>query len=182
MNNKQVLQTAIFGSGCFWCSEAIFSQVRGVNTVTPGYAGGEIPNPTYKQVCSDTTGHAEVVKIEFDPQSITYKDLLEIFWETHDPTTLNRQGNDVGSQYRSIIFYIDEEQHKEAEEMLADLEAKKVFSDPIVTKIEVLSEFYPAEDYHMEYYARNKVQPYCQFVISPKLAKFRKKFKEKLSQ
>lgn len=182
MNNKQTLQTAVFGSGCFWCSEAIFSQVRGVNAVTPGYAGGETPNPTYKQVCSDTTGHAEVVKIEFDPQSVTYKDLLEIFWETHDPTTLNRQGNDVGSQYRSIIFYIDEEQNKEAEEMLADLEARKVFKDPIVTKIEALSEFYPAEDYHMEYYARNKVQPYCQFVISPKLAKFRKKFKEKLSQ
>lgn len=175
------MQTAVFGSGCFWCAEAIFSQLEGVKSVMPGYAGGHTPNPTYQQVCSDTTGHAEVVKIEFDPAVITYADLLEIFWQTHDPTTPNRQGNDIGSQYRSIILYSNEEQKQAAQHLLEELGKEKKFSAPIVTEIVPLEEFYPAEDYHKDYYLRNKMQPYCQFVISPKLAKFRKKYQEKLA-
>ncbi|NMB61559.1 MAG: peptide-methionine (S)-S-oxide reductase MsrA [Chloroflexi bacterium] len=174
------MQTAVFGSGCFWCAEAIFSQLEGVKSVTPGYAGGHTPDPTYQQVCSDTTGHAEVVKIEFDTSVITYQDLLEIFWQTHDPTTPNRQGNDIGSQYRSIILYLNEKQKKQAQGMLADLEKERKFSTPIITEIIPLEQFYPAEEYHKDYYFRNKLQPYCQFVISPKLAKFRKKYQEKL--
>lgn len=175
------MQTAIFGSGCFWCAEAIFSQLEGVKSVMPGYAGGHTPDPTYQQVCSDTSGHAEVVRIEFDSSVITYNDLLEIFWQTHDPTTLNRQGNDIGSQYRSIILYQNDEQKKQAQHMLVDLEKEKKFSAPIVTEIIPLQEFYPAEDYHKDYYLRNRMQPYCQFVISPKLAKFKKKYSNKLT-
>jgi len=181
MENKNSMQTAVFGSGCFWCAEAIFDQLKGVQSVTPGYAGGYTPNPTYQQVCSDTTGHAEVVRIEFDTSVITYQDLLEIFWQIHDPTTPNRQGNDVGSQYRSIVLTLDEKQKQQAQHMLAELEKEKKFSTPIVTEIVSLEEFYPAEDYHKDYYLRNKLQPYCQFVISPKLAKFRKKYQEKLT-
>lgn len=181
MKNNDSIQTAVFGSGCFWCAEAIFSQLEGVTSVTSGYAGGHTPNPTYQQVCSDTTGHAEVVKIEFDPAVITYADLLEIFWQTHDPTTPNRQGNDIGSQYRSIILYSDEEQKQAAQHLLEELGKENKFSAPIVTEIVPLEAFYPAEDYHKDYYFRNKMQPYCQFVISPKLAKFRKKYQEKLA-
>jgi peptide-methionine (S)-S-oxide reductase len=181
MKNKNDLQMAVFGSGCFWCAEAIFSQLKGVESVTPGYAGGHKPNPTYQQVCSDTTGHAEVVRIIFDPAIIRYTDLLEIFWQIHDPTTPNRQGNDIGSQYRSIILYVNEEQKQIAQKMLTELEEHKTFPTAIVTEIQPLQEFYPAEDYHKEYYFRNKAQPYCQFVISPKLEKFKKKFEEKLA-
>ncbi len=181
MANKNSIQTAVFGSGCFWCAEAIFNQLKGIQSVTSGYAGGHIANPTYQQVCSDTTGHAEVVRIEFDASVITYQDLLEIFWQTHDPTTPNRQGNDVGSQYRSIVLYLNEEQKQQAQRMLAELEKEKKFSAPVVTEIMPLEEFYPAEDYHKDYYFRNKLQPYCQFVISPKLTKFRKKYQEKLA-
>ncbi len=181
MKNKNELQTAVFGSGCFWCAEAIFSQLEGVQSVVPGYAGGHTPNPTYQQVCSDTTGHAEVVKIEFDPAVITYTDVLDIFFQTHDPTTLNQQGNDIGSQYRSIILYSDETQKHTAQKKLAELKSQKIFSEPIVTEIVPLKEFFPAEDYHREYYFLNKNQPYCQFVISPKLEKFKKKFKERIA-
>lgn len=178
---KNDFEVAVFGSGCFWCAEAIFSQLKGVESVTSGYAGGHKPNPTYQEVCSDTTGHAEVVRIVFDPTIITYADLLEIFWQTHDPTTPNRQGNDIGSQYRSIILYINQDQKRTAQKMLAELEEHKTFPSAIVTEIQPLHEFYPAEDHHQEYYLRNKTQPYCQFVISPKLQKFKKKFKEKLA-
>ncbi|HOJ00969.1 MAG TPA: peptide-methionine (S)-S-oxide reductase MsrA [Anaerolineaceae bacterium] len=181
MNKTNDLQVAVFGNGCFWCTEAIFSQLKGVVSVTSGYAGGHTLNPTYQQVCSDTTGHAEVVRITFDPLLITYADLLEVFWQTHDPTTPNRQGNDIGSQYRSIILYGDEGQKQIAQQMLNDLEERKVFPAPVVTEIVPLKEFYPAEDYHQEYYFLNKAQPYCQFVISPKLEKFKKKFSEKLT-
>jgi len=181
MKNKNDLQMAIFGSGCFWCAEAIFSQLTGVQAVTPGYSGGHTTNPTYQQVCSDTTGHAEVVKIEFDPAIISYADLLDVFFQTHNPTTLNRQGNDIGSQYRSIILYSDEYQKLTSQKKLAELESQKVFSAPIVTEIEALKEFYPAEDYHREYYFHNKNQPYCQFVISPKFEKFKRKFKERIA-
>lgn len=181
MKRKNDLQIAVFGSGCFWCAEAIFSQLKGVESVTSGYAGGNSPNPTYQEVCSDTTGHAEVVRIVFDPTIITYADLVEIFWQIHDPTTLNRQGNDVGSQYRSIILYGDQEQKQIAQKMFAELEERKAFPFAIVTEIVPLKEFYPAEEYHKEYYFLNKMQPYCQFVISPKLEKFKKKFKEKLA-
>lgn len=181
MSNDKGFQTAVFGSGCFWCAEAIFGQLRGVESVTPGYAGGHVANPTYQQVCSDITGHAEVVKIIFDPSIITYRDLLEIFWQTHDPTTPNRQGNDIGSQYRSIILYSDEKQEQEAKALLMELEKAKTFTVPIVTEITQLDTFYPAEEYHQNYYARNQYQPYCQMVISPKVAKFKKKYQQKLN-
>ena len=181
MNKKNDFQVAVFGSGCFWCAEAIFSQLKGIESVTSGYAGGNKPNPTYQQVCTDTTGHAEVVRIVFDPTIITYADLLEIFWQMHDPTTPNRQGNDVGSQYRSIILYVDQDQKIIAQKMLTELEEQKVFESAIVTEIQPLREFYPAEEYHKEYYFQNKMQPYCQFVILPKLEKFKKIFKEKLA-
>lgn len=179
MNKTQQLQTAVFGSGCFWCAEAIFGQLKGVESVTPGYSGGHTSNPTYQQVCSDTTGHAEVVKIEYDPSIITYRDLLEIFWQTHDPTTPNRQGNDIGSQYRSVIFYADEQQMHAAQSLLSELEKSRAFSVPIVTEIVPLVNFYPAEEYHHNYFARNQNQAYCRMVVSPKVAKFKKKFGEK---
>jgi peptide-methionine (S)-S-oxide reductase len=181
MKSKNNVQTATFGSGCFWCAEAIFSQLKGVESVIPGYAGGNKPEPTYQEVCTDITGHAEVVRIVFDPTIITYADLLEIFWQVHDPTTPNRQGNDMGSQYRSIILYSDLNQKQTAHEMLAKLEESKTFPSAIVTEIMPLKDFYPAEEYHKEYYFQNRMQPYCQFVISPKLEKFKKAFKEKLA-
>jgi peptide-methionine (S)-S-oxide reductase len=173
-------ETATFGSGCFWCSEAVFSELEGVTKVLPGYAGGSVPNPTYEQVCSDGTGHAEVAQITFDPSVISYRELLEVLFSTHDPTTLNRQGNDEGAQYRSVIFYGSEAQKKEAEEMVSELTREKVFRNPIVTEVVPLTAFYPAEDYHREYFKRNSGQPYCQFVIAPKLAKFRARWKSKL--
>lgn len=169
-------QVAVFGGGCFWCTEAVFAELRGVYSVMPGYAGGSTKNPTYEQVCSGTTGHAEVVKIEFDPAQITFKDLLTVFFATHDPTTLNRQGNDVGTQYRSTVFYANVEQRREAEAFISELNGSNTFGRPVVTTVEPLWEFYEAEEYHREYYAKNPYQPYCQFTIPPKLDKLRKQF------
>lgn len=171
-------ETATFGAGCFWCTEAIFKELKGVEKVIPGYAGGTMPNPTYAEVCSDTTHHAESVQVTFDPKVISYKDLLNVFWSVHDPTTLNRQGNDVGTQYRSVIFYHNENQKQEAEQ--SKLEAQKFWKDPIVTPIVPFTNFYPAEDYHKDYYQKNPDAPYCQVVINPKLTHFREKFKDKL--
>lgn len=167
---------ATFGSGCFWCTEAIFSSLKGVTSVVPGYAGGHVENPSYAQVCSGTTGHAEVARIEFDPTVLTYQQLVEVFFGSHNPTTVNRQGNDVGEQYRSVIFFHDENQKTIAEKVRTQLETDKTFDAPIVTTIEPLTKFYPAEDYHKNYYTNNPDQPYCQAVISPKLAKFRQRF------
>ncbi len=173
-------QVATFGSGCFWCSEAVFSELRGVVKVEPGYAGGTVPNPSYEDVCTDTTGHAEVAQIAFDPSVITYRELLEVLFSTHDPTTPNRQGDDEGTQYRSVVFYSNDEQRKEAEDIIKELEADSVFRNPIVTEVAPLKAFYPAEDYHREYYRRNPSKPYCRAVIAPKLAKFRAHWKSKL--
>ncbi len=172
--------TATFGAGCFWCVEAVFQQLKGVQSVKSGYMGGKIKNPTYREVCSGLTGHAEVCQIVYDPKEITYKDLLEAFWQSHDPTTLNRQGADVGTQYRSAIFYHNAEQQKEAEFYKQKLNEEKAFANPIVTEIAVASEFYVAEDYHQNYYNENGEAPYCQFVIAPKLEKFKKAFADKL--
>jgi len=178
--DQSKLQLATFGSGCFWCSEAIFERVKGVTSVVSGYAGGKIDNPTYEEVCSGTTGHAEVVQVKFDPNIVTYDELLEIFWKTHDPTTLNRQGADVGTQYRSVIFYPDENQKKKAEDYKAELGKAKIWKDRIVTEISPLTKFYPAENYHQDYYEQNTSKGYCSFVITPKIEKFEKVFKEKL--
>ncbi|NNE29209.1 MAG: peptide-methionine (S)-S-oxide reductase MsrA [Saprospiraceae bacterium] len=175
------IHTATFGTGCFWCTEAMFLAVRGVSSVMPGYAGGHVENPTYEEVCGKKSGHAEVIQIEFDPSVVTYGDLLEMFWRSHDPTTLNRQGNDVGPQYRSAIFFHDEDQHQQAEASKAAAEAAKLWPDPIVTEIAPLTKFYPAEDYHQNYYARvGDRNPYCTFVVSPKVKKFKELFQEKL--
>ncbi len=176
------LQKATFGSGCFWCSEAVFSELEGVVAVEPGYSGGTVANPTYEQVCSDSTGHAEVAQVTFDPKQITYRELLEVFFSTHDPTTLNRQGADEGTQYRSVIFYHDEGQRVTANEIVKELIRDKVFRSPIVTEVVPLKAFYPAEDYHREYYKRNTSKPYCQVVIAPKLSKFREHFQAKLKK
>jgi peptide-methionine (S)-S-oxide reductase len=162
-------EKATFGAGCFWCVEAVFQRIDGVKSVVPGYTGGKTENPTYKQVCSGTTGHVEVAQITFDPAKVSYEKLLEVFWHAHDPTTMNRQGNDVGTQYRSAIFYQDEKQKAAAEK--SKREAQKEFDAPIVTEIQPLTKFYVAEDYHHNYYNDNKAQPYCQFVIKPKLKK-----------
>ncbi len=170
------LETAVLGGGCFWCIEAVFQQVKGVSSVESGYAGGDVENPTYEQVCSGNTGHAEVVRVSFDPDEISYRKLLEVFFYVHDPTTLNRQGNDVGTQYRSIILYTSPEQEKIAKELIGELEEQKFFADPIVTQLEPLKVFYKAEDYHQSYYQNNTAQPYCQLVISPKVEKFQDKF------
>jgi peptide-methionine (S)-S-oxide reductase len=175
-NMENRIKTAVFGGGCFWCTEAIFQKLRGVKSVISGYAGGAVPNPTYEQVSSGSTGHAEVIKIDYDPQQVTYRDLLEVFFATHDPTTLNQQGNDRGTQYRSVIFYADDEQHQEAEAITKQLTEEKVYSQPIVTQVAPLVDFYPAEDYHQNYYNNNSNQPYCQLVINPKLQKFKQKF------
>ena len=177
MANEQI---AVFGGGCFWCVEAVFNRLEGVKSAVSGYMGGQVENPTYRQVCNGDTGHVEVVQVTFDPSQIKYRDLLEVFFSVHDPTTLNRQGNDVGEQYRSVIFYTSEEQGREAEETIAELNAAKAFPEPIVTAVEPAETFYPAEGYHQEYYDNNKSQPYCQFVIAPKLKKFEKKFGEKM--
>jgi peptide-methionine (S)-S-oxide reductase len=175
-------QLATFGSGCFWCTEAIFLNVDGVSKVESGYSGGKVKNPTYKEICSGLTGHAEVIQVTFDPAKVTYDELLEIFWKTHDPTTLNRQGADEGTQYRSVVFYHNEEQEKLAEHYKKKLTDENVFDDPIVTEISPLTVFYKAEDYHQNYYNLNSKQPYCSFVITPKLDKFRKVFKDKLKK
>ncbi len=173
---------ATFGAGCFWCVEAVFQRLKGVIKVQSGYAGGTVKNPTYREVCTGNTGHAEVCQITYDPTQITFEELLEVFWSTHDPTTLNRQGADEGTQYRSAVFYHNDEQRQLAEAWKAKLNAEKVFPKPIVTEISALSNFYPAEDYHQDYYNQNGYQPYCQIVIKPKLDKFTKAFKNKLKQ
>ena len=173
-------QTAVFGGGCFWCIEAVFQRLGGVSHVESGYMGGHVDNPTYRQVCDGDTGHVEVVRLTFDPDEISYRELLDVFFTVHDPTTLNRQGNDTGEQYRSVIFYADEEQQRIAEDVIAEMTAAKVFPEPIVTTVEPASTFYKAEGYHQNYYNENSRQPYCMFVISPKLAKFEKKFGDKM--
>jgi peptide-methionine (S)-S-oxide reductase len=171
---------ATVGGGCFWCTEAVFSELRGVHSVMPGYAGGTLPNPSYEQVCGGRTGHAEVVQIAFDPTVLSYRDLLTIFLTTHDPTTKNRQGADVGSQYRSIILYHDPEQKRVAEEVVRDLDGQRLWRGKIVTELTPLAAFYPAEEYHRNYFARNPSQAYCQFVIAPKVAKLRKQYTDRL--
>jgi len=171
---------ATLGGGCFWCLEAVFAELKGVESVQSGYAGGSVPNPSYEQVCGGNTGHAEVVQVTYDPRVISFRDLLDVYFTIHDPTTLNRQGNDVGTQYRSIILYHDPEQKAIAEQTVADLKSQHLWSRPIVTQIEPLTHFYPAEAYHREYYLNNPYQPYCQVVIAPKVAKARKKFLDKL--
>jgi peptide-methionine (S)-S-oxide reductase len=176
------LRTAILGGGCFWCLEAYFEELAGVRRVESGYAGGVVADPTYKQVCSGATGHAEVVQLTYDPRRISYEEILTVFFGTHDPTTLNRQGADVGTQYRSIILYADEEQRRAAEALIRELEREKVFPQPIVTELAPLEAFYPAEEHHQEYFARNPQQPYCQFVIAPKLEKLRQRFADKLKR
>ncbi len=174
-------ERATFGGGCFWCVEAFYQDLQGVQEVVSGYAGGSVPNPTYRDVCDGTTGHAEVVQIRFDPETVSYRDLLDVFWRTHDPTTLNRQGADVGTQYRSEIFYHDEQQQAEAEQSLAKTDASELWPDPIVTEVSPLSEFYRAEDYHQNYYRSNRAQPYCTFVIDPKMQWFRDAFQDRLN-
>jgi peptide-methionine (S)-S-oxide reductase len=171
---------AVFGGGCFWCTEAVFDELRGVKSVVSGYAGGSTKNPTYEEVCGGRTGHAEVIKIEFDPGEIAFKDLLTVFFATHDPTTLNRQGNDVGTQYRSAIFYANEDQKRDAEAFIKELNDSKATGKPVVTTLEPLDEFYEAEDYHQKYYANNPYQPYCQYTIPPKLNKLHKQFTDLL--
>lgn len=173
-------EIATLGGGCFWCLEAVYREAAGVISVVSGYMGGARPNPTYQQVCSGTSGHVEVVQITFDPAILSYRDLLEIFFAIHDPTTLNRQGNDTGTQYRSVIFYHSPAQEAAAKALIAELSSEKALADPIVTAIEPAREFYPAEDYHQQYFENHPYQPYCAFVVSPKVQKFRKKFAERL--
>lgn len=177
MNDQ--LEIATFGNGCFWCTEAIFQQLDGVESVLPGYTGGDSKNPSYKEICTGTTGHAEVIQIAFDPKIISYRELLDVFFYTHDPTTLNRQGNDVGTQYRSAIFYLNSAQKEEAVKMIDQLTVEKVYDNPIVTEVTALDVFYEAEDYHVNYYNNNKNQGYCRAVINPKLDKFMKKYGSK---
>jgi peptide-methionine (S)-S-oxide reductase len=176
------LQAATLAGGCFWCLEAVFDEVKGVHGVESGYAGGTMPNPSYRAVCSGDTGHAEVVQVHFDPNVVSYRDLLHVFFAIHDPTTLNRQGADAGTQYRSAIFYHDDEQKQIAEEFIKDLNAQNIWGRPIVTEVTKLDKFYMAEDYHQEYFARNPYQPYCQAVVAPKVSKFRKHFLELLKK
>ena len=175
-------EIATFGGGCFWCLEAVFDDLKGVISVESGYMGGKIANPTYEQVCGGDTGHAEVVRVAFDPAVVSFKELLEVFFVIHDPTTLNRQGNDAGTQYRSAIFYHTPRQKADAEAVIAQLDAAKLWNGPIVTELAPASAFYMAEGYHQEYFARNPYQPYCQAVVAPKVAKFRKHFLEKLKK
>ncbi len=174
------IQITTLGAGCFWCVEAIFNSVRGVISAVSGYAGGAVQNPTYKQVCNGNTGHAEVVQVKFDPAIVSFEDLLFIFWRVHDPTTLNRQGHDVGTQYRSVIFYHTETQRLAAEKSKMEANAAGLYPNPLVTEITAFTNFYAAEDYHQDYFAHNPNQPYCQAVVDPKVQKFRKSFKEKL--
>ena len=173
-------EVATLGAGCFWCVEAIYQQLEGVVKVESGYSGGQVAHPTYEEVCTGRTGHAEVIQVTFDPQKISFKELLEVFFRTHDPTTLNRQGADVGTQYRSAIFYHSEEQRKTAEAVKQETDAAKIWDDPIVTEIARFDAFYKAEEYHQNYYNQNANQPYCRMVINPKLSKFKKEFKNKL--
>jgi len=174
------LENATLGGGCFWCTEAVYLELKGVVDVKPGYSGGETKNPTYEEVCTGKTGHAEVVQISFDPEIVSFAKILEVFFMTHDPTTLNRQGNDVGTQYRSVIFYHNEKQKETAEKVIQLFEEEEVYNKPIVTEVTPFDKFYIAEDYHINYYARNKSQGYCQYIITPKMEKFRKIFKDQL--
>ena len=175
-------EVATFGGGCFWCLEAAFQQLRGIEKIVSGYAGGRRPNPTYEQVCSGATGHAEVVQVTFDPAVITYRDILGVLFTIHDPTTPDRQGNDIGTQYRSVIFHHTPEQERVARETIAELEREKVWPDPIVTQVLPLPEFYPAEGYHQDYYNRNADQPYCAAVVASKVAKVRKAYFDRLAR
>jgi peptide-methionine (S)-S-oxide reductase len=173
-------EVATLAGGCFWCLEAVYDELKGVLDVTSGYAGGHVVNPSYQQVCGGDTGHAEVVRIAFDPSRVSYREILEVFFTIHDPTTLNRQGADVGTQYRSAIYYHSDEQKRVAEEVMAEITASGIWKNPIVTELTPAPEFYPAEEYHQEYFARNPNQGYCQVVVAPKVAKFRSKFLSKL--
>lgn len=180
MSNTGEREVATLGGGCFWCHDAIYRQLRGVEKVESGYAGGTTPNPSYREVCGGRTGHAEVVQISFDPMEISYRDLLDVFFTIHDPTTKDRQGGDMGPQYRSVVLTHSDEQARVAREAIAEVTAEKIWDDPIVTEIVPFTTFYPAEDYHQDYFANNARQPYCQIVIAPKVAKFRRKFLEKM--
>ena len=180
--NVKDLEIATLANGCFWCTEAIFSRVKGIKSVIPGYSGGSTSNPSYEQVCTRITGHAEAIQIEFDSKIISFEKILDIFWHTHDPTTLNRQGNDVGTQYRSAIFYHDDNQKNIAEKLKKELEKEDVFKNPIVTEITPFSKFYPAENYHKEYFENNRNAPYCSFVIDPKIQKLLQKYNDKIKQ
>ena len=175
-------EMATLGAGCFWCVEAVFDDLKGVESVESGYSGGHTENPTYREVCSETTGHAEVANVNFDPQEISFKEILQVFFSVHDPTTLNRQGNDVGSSYRSAIFYHDEKQKQVAEEVINEVTAEGVYDKPIVTEVKPFDKFYIAENYHQEYFANNPNQPYCAAVVAPKVAKFRQKFVNRLKK
>jgi len=175
-------ETATLGAGCFWCVEAVFDDLKGVESVESGYSGGQTQNPTYQQVCSETTGHAEVVNVNFNPQEISFKEVLQVFFTVHDPTTLNRQGNDVGSSYRSAIFYHDETQRQIAEEVIKEVTEEGVYDKPIVTEVTQFDKFYIAENYHQEYFANNPNQPYCAAVVAPKVAKFRQKYVSRLKK
>lgn len=174
------MEQAVFGGGCFWCTEAVFQNLKGVTKLVSGYMGGHHPNPSYEDICKGTTGHAEIIRIEFNPEQISFEDLLLVFFKTHDPTTLNQQGNDIGDQYRSVIFYENQEQKLAAENMIDSLEKEMVFDNPIVTEVKPVSMFYSAEDYHQNYYNNNPNKSYCAFVIQPKLNKFIKEFMDKL--
>ncbi|MDX1613824.1 MAG: peptide-methionine (S)-S-oxide reductase MsrA [Candidatus Promineifilaceae bacterium] len=176
------LEQATLGGGCFWCLEAVYEQLQGVESAVNGYAGGQVANPSYEAVCTGTTGHAEVVQVTFDPEIVSYREILGVFFTIHDPTTLNRQGADVGTQYRSVIFYHDQEQQETAEAVIDELEAQDVWDDPIVTEVTELDEFYRAEEYHQHYYQKNPNQGYCRVVVAPKVAKFRKKYYDKLKK
>ncbi|HZB44408.1 MAG TPA: peptide-methionine (S)-S-oxide reductase MsrA [Pyrinomonadaceae bacterium] len=173
-------EVATLGGGCFWCVEAVFDELRGVSSVESGYAGGRTENPTYEQVCSGATGHAEVVRVTFDPREVSFKEILEIFFTAHDPTTLNRQGADVGTQYRSVIYYHDERQRETAQEVIRELNEANIWDGTIVTEVAPLSNYYEAEEYHQEYFARNPGQGYCRVVVAPKVAKFRQRFRDRL--
>jgi len=180
MNETEKLETAILGNGCFWCTEAVFQLLKGVISVKSGYCGGSTANPDYKSVCTGLTGHAECLEIKYNPDLISFEDLLEVFWKTHDPTTLNRQGNDVGTQYRSVVFYINDTQKQIARDYMEQLDKSGLFEHPIVTTLEPFSTFYPAENYHNNYFNENGSAPYCKFIVRPKVEKFKKSFTDKL--
>jgi peptide-methionine (S)-S-oxide reductase len=175
-------EVATLGGGCFWCTEAVFVDLRGVDRVVSGYMGGQLPNPSYEQVCSGRTGHAEVIQVTFDPAAVSFREILEVFFTTHDPTTLNRQGGDQGTQYRSVVFHHDDEQRRVAEEVIRELTERRLYDDPIVTEVSPAAQFYPAESDHQDYYARNPYQGYCQAVIAPKVSKFRKEYMSRLKR
>lgn len=179
---EEKLETATLAAGCFWCVEAVFDDLKGVEDVVSGYSGGHKDNPTYQEVCSETTGHAEVIQIKFDPDELSYRDLLRVFFTVHDPTQLNRQGNDIGTSYRSAIFFHNEEQRRIAEEVIAEITSAGIYDNPIVTQVRSFDKFWPAEDYHQEYFVNNPNQPYCAAVVAPKVAKFRQKFVGRLKR